>query len=220
MSKLRALVAIPTITRADLLVRNKKFLEGIRSPDVAFILDNGAQSIDVNVMTQLPPKNLGVSGSWNLFMRKAFVEDRFDLLVILQDDIVWDAGRLRAAKSLVASRPDVDLFLSDLQFSVQVHRRGNEASIGFYDERYYPAYCEDDDYALLMTSKGKIYERFHELDPLPGSITNGSISYVNRMSSWEEQHEKLIAKWGKSFGINIPGKPWYKTNRGINIDKM
>ena len=220
MNNLRALVAIPTIIRSDLLTRNRKFLEGIRSPDEAFILDNGWQSIDIGVPIGRPQKNLGVSGSWNLFMKKAFVDGKFDLLVILQDDIIWDAVRLQAAKHLIANREDVDLFLSDLQFSVQVHRKGNETSIGPYDERYYPAYCEDDDYALLMTSKEKIYERFHELDPMPGSITNGSIGYVNRCSSWEEQHEKLFAKWGKSFGVNIPGKPWYKTNRGINLDSL
>ncbi len=217
MKALRALVAIPTITRADLLIRNKKFLEGIVSPDEAFILDNGWQSIDIGVPVERTQKNLGVSGSWNHFMNRAFVDGKFDLLVILQDDIIWDLKRLEDAKRLVAQKPDVDLFLSDLQFSVQVQRRGNEKSIGFYDEQYYPAYCEDDDYALLMMSKGKIYERFHELDPLPGSITNGSIAYVNRRSSWEEQHKKLVAKWGRSFGINIPGKPWYQTNRGFKF---
>jgi GT2 family glycosyltransferase len=212
-----ALVAIPTISRADLLSRNKAFLEWVHPPDRVLILDNGSQSIDLKVPVERSVKNLGVSGSWNLFLRRAFVEGNFKMLVILQDDIIWNADRLHAAKRLVLQRRNVDLFLSDLQFSVQVHRRGNETSIGFYDEQYYPGYCEDDDYALTMISKGKVYERFPSLNPLPGSITGGSKAIIEQLSSWEKQHQKLIAKWGRSFGVNIPGKPWYQTNRGFKF---
>jgi GT2 family glycosyltransferase len=211
------LVAIPTLTRVDLLVRNRSFLEAIRPPDRALVLDNGRQEIPIDVPVERPQRNLGVSGSWNLFLRRAFVEGDFDGLAILQDDIIWSTGRLEAARRLLAGRADVDLFLSDLQFSVQVHRRGNETEIGFYDERYFPAYCEDDDYALTMISNGKIYERFRELDPLPGSITGGTKAEAKKSCSWEEQHRKLVAKWGRSFGINIPGKPWYRTNRGFSF---
>jgi hypothetical protein len=211
------LVAIPTLTRVDLLVRNRSFLEAIRPPDRALVLDNGRQEIPIAVPVERPPRNLGVSGSWNLFLRRAFVEGEFGGLVILQDDIIWSTERLEAARQLLASRSDVDLFLSYLQFSVQVHRRGNETAIGFYDERYFPAYVEDDDYALTMISKGKIYERFSELDPLPGSITGGTKAEAKKRCSWEEQHRKLVAKWGRSFGINIPGKPWYRTNRGFSF---
>lgn len=214
---MKLLVAIPTLSRADLLARNKTFLEGIRAPDRALVLDNGSQTIWIRVPIERSPKNLGVSGSWNLFLRRAFVEGDFDGLVILQDDIVWSAKQLEAARTLLATRSDVDLFLSDLQFSVQVHRRGNETSIGFYDERFFPAYCEDDDYALTIASKGRVYERFAELQPLPGSIFGGTKAEAKRLVTWEEQHRKLVAKWGRSFGINIPGKPWYKTNRGVEL---
>jgi GT2 family glycosyltransferase len=208
---IRALVAIPTLSRADLLIRNKKFLEGIRSPDRAFILDNGRnQSIDINVPIERSSKNLGVAGSWNLFLRRAFVDGQFDLLVLLQDDIIWDANRLESAKRLVVQKSDVDLFLSDLQFSVQVHRPSNLKTIGFYDEQFGGGYCEDDEYAIRMTDLGRVYERFHELDPLPGSQTEGTPKSV----PWSQQYEKLVAKWGtKTFGVNIPNAPWYRTNR-------
>lgn len=210
---MKALVAIPTLERADLLIRNKKFLEGIKYPDAALIIDNGIQNINIDVRIERPARNLGVSGSWNFFMRHAFMWHKYDALVILQDDIIWDAERLETAKRLVKTRKDVDLFLSHLQFSVQVHRPTNMTKIGLYDERFYPGYCEDDDYAIRIAySKDAFYERFHELYPLPGSISEGTKKSV----SWAEQNRKLFEKWGdRAFGINIPHAPWYVTNRGV-----
>jgi GT2 family glycosyltransferase len=208
----KTLVAIPTLARADLLVRNREFLESIRPPDMAYVIDNGKQKINLGVPIERPVSNLGVSGSWNRFLRIAFLSNDFDLLVLLQDDIIWDAGRLAAAKRLAAKYPDVDLFLSYMQFAVQVHRPSAVESIGYYDERFHPAYCEDDDWAIRMTQAGRVYERFHELDPLPGSQIEGTHKPV----PWKEQNAKLFEKWGaKAFGVNIPDAPWYRTNREI-----
>lgn len=206
---MKTLVAIPTLTRADLLIRNKAFLEGLTRPDAALIIDNGTQNIDINVAIPRPWKNLGVAGSWNRSLRTAFVEGDFELLVLLQDDIIWDAEHLATAKRLAAAHPDVDLLLSHFQFAVQVHRRANLATIGFYDEQYFPAYCEDDDYALTIIKQGRIYQRFVELDPLPGSISEGTAKSV----PWVEQKRKLVQKWGHDFGVNDPSAPYYITNR-------
>jgi hypothetical protein len=211
---MKALVVIPTLSRADLLIRNKGFLESVRAPDEVLLIDNGKQKIDIAVPIERTARNLGVPGSWNLGLRRAFYERDFDVLALLQDDIIWSVEKLEAAKRLVEEARDVDLFLSYLQFSVQVHRRENLTSIGYYDELFSPAYCEDDDYALTMTEIGRVYERFHELDPLPGSVIEGTKKPV----AWAIQQKKLIGKWGdraREFGVNLVDKPWYKTNRGI-----
>jgi len=208
---MKTLVAIPTLTRADLLIRNKTFLEGLLKPDAALIIDNGGQKIDIDVEIVRPFANLGVAKSWNRSLRAAFMTGDFDLLVLLQDDIIWDAEHLATAKRLAAAHPDVDLFLSHFQFAVQVHRASNLKTIGFYDERYFPAYAEDDDYALTIIQRGRIYERFVELDPLPGSISEGTQKSV----PWHEQKKKLVAKWGRDFGVNDSASAAYHTNRGV-----
>ena len=207
---MKVLVAIPTLSRADLLIRNKEFLEAIKAPDEVLLLDNGDQVIDIEVPIEHSENNLGVAGSWNFFLRRAFVERDFDGLVLLQDDIIWDMKRLSYAKDLLMFRKDVDLFLAYHQFSIQVHRRENVQTIGYYDERYFPAYCEDDDYAVTMTDLGRVYQRFHELDPLPGSIIEGTPKPPG-----VEQSRKFVEKWGaKNFRVNALG-PWYDTNRNI-----
>jgi GT2 family glycosyltransferase len=208
---MKTLVGIPTLTRADLLIRNKAFLEGLVRPDAALIIDNGGQKIDIDVAIARPWKNLGVAGSWNRILRTAFVDGDFEAVVLLQDDIIWDANHLETAKHLVRTEPNVDLFLSHFQFAVQVHRASNLRTIGYYDERYFPAYCEDDDYALTMIQRGRIYQRFVGLDPLPGSISEGTVKSV----PWTEQKAKLRAKWGRDFGVNDGAAPYYLTNRGV-----
>ncbi len=208
---MKALVAIPTLTRADLIVRNREFLEGLKSPDQALVLDNGYQQIDMHVPIERPRDKHSVSASWNLFLRRAFVDGRFDLLVILNDDIIWSAEHLKAAKLLIARRGDVDLFLSFLQFSVQVHRPSNILGVGYYDEQF-PAYCNDDDYAIRLVHAGRTYERFPELDPLPGSISEGTPKEI----PWKDANRLLFEKWGAgAFGINIPHATYYRTNRGV-----
>lgn len=208
---MKFLIAIPTITRADLLIRNKAFLESVTPPDEVLILDNGNQPIDINVPIEQVGRNLGVSGSWNFFMRRAFEQRDFDGLILLQDDIIWDQSRLQNARFLFDQHLSVDLFLAFHQFSIQVHRRSNLQTIGLYDERYHPAYCEDDDYAMTMIRKKRIYHRFHELDPLPGSIMEGTFKGLDLSIA---NTKKLIAKWGKNaLRINIPTDPRYVTNR-------
>jgi hypothetical protein len=215
VGEVKALVAIPTLTRADLLMRNRDFLEGLKAPDEAVILDNGRQLgkglNELSARLVRPVENMGVPRSWNWFLEEAFVRGKFDLLVILQDDIIWDEHRLDEAKRLLADNPDVDLFLSPHMFSVQVHRPSNIETIGYYDERFSPAWCEDDDYALTIIKRGRIYQRFVSLDPLPGSITNGT----EKGTSWPAQKAKLVAKWGRDFGVNDFGKPHFWSNRGL-----
>lgn len=211
---MKLLVTIPTLSRVDLIVRNKGFLEGVRAPDEVLILDNGRQQIDIAVPIERCPMNLGVSGSWNYFLRRAFVERDFDGLVLLQDDIVWTQTQLDAARRLLVERPDVDLLLAYHQFSVQVHRPANIWAIGFYDERFWPAYCEDDDYVMKMMQARKIYQRFHDLDPLPGSGIEGTHKEVPS----HVQTKKLIDKWGKkAIRINIAGAPYYESNRNFRL---
>jgi GT2 family glycosyltransferase len=209
------LVAIPTLSRADLLIRNKVFLESVMAPDEVLILDNGKQSIKMNVPIERSAENLGVSGSWNLFLRRAFQERNFDGLILLQDDIIWSRLHLDRAKRLVEKHEDIDLFLAFHQFSVQIHRPRNIETIGFYDEQFRPGYCEDDDYAIRMILGRRIYHRFHELDPMHGSQIEGTPKAV----PGTVQKVKLIKKWGvnRAIGINEVGKPWYITNKTFNF---
>jgi hypothetical protein len=70
---MNTLVAIPTLSRADLLVRNREFLESLQTPDMAYIVDNGGQEIDIRAPVERHGRNLGIAATWNRFLRLAFM---------------------------------------------------------------------------------------------------------------------------------------------------
>ena len=219
---MKLLLCVPTLSRADLLNENYEGLANcLEDEDRLLVLDNGMQAIGLEPSDKLgilrSAENLGVSKSWNLFLKIAFVLNRYDGCVLLQDDIKWSRIQVDSAKALMLENLDVDLFLSFHQFSVQVHRPSNIRTIGYYDKRFSPAWCEDDDYAVTMITKGRIYRRFAELDPLPGSIENGT----TKPGPWETNNAKLKDKWGEvltvidpDFGVNYGDRDYYETNAG------
>ena len=108
----------------------------------------------------------------------------------------------------------MDLFLAHHQFSVQVHRPRTWFDVGAFDESFGLCYCEDDDYALRMTAAGRVYERFAELDPTPGSITERTI----KPQSFAAAKQRFVAKWGCDFYVNLRRCPAYATNRAFARD--
>jgi len=212
---MKMLIATATLTRHDLLnALYRPLALGLRGGDRLLVLDNGGQPIALPgraVEIVRSGWNLGVPASWNYFLRRAFIEGDFDALMILGDDVRIGSAQVAAAKALLDRHGDVDLLLSYSFFDVQVHRRGNERTIGFYDERFSPAWCEDDDYARTMIQRGRIYQRFHELDPLPGSILSGT----TKPQPWERARRTFAEKWpdDPQFGINQTSAPHFRTNR-------
>ncbi len=128
------LVAVPTLTRHDLLnVNLKELAGGLAAGDRLLVLDNGTnQPIALDgsrVQIVRSPFNLGVPGSWNFFLRRAFVEETFDALTILGDDVRMSPAQVVWAKMFLVEHPNVDLFLSYSNFDVQVHRKSNIRTI-------------------------------------------------------------------------------------------
>lgn len=215
---MKLLLGVPTLERADLLNRFYHDLcSQIGGDDLLIILDNGrGQEIKLpstpNVLIERAAHNMGVSGSWNWFLRRAFVQGDYDGCILLHDDIIWNTAKVERARDLLRAHPDVDLFLSYSQFSVQVHRPSNVRTVGFFDEVFGAGWCDDDDYALQMIHKRPIYQRFHSLDPLPGSAAGGTA----KQDPFGDSKRKLADKWGEGatkFGINARTRPYYETNR-------
>jgi hypothetical protein len=204
----RILHFIPTLSRADLLNRNMPGLLAALGPgDHLIVLDNsdGKQTIDEPAGSVLLSPNRGVAGSWNMAMDLAR-RGGFDALLILQDDIKWTKAGTDAARRLLTSTAGVDVFLSHLEWSVQLMRAS--AKLPRHDERF-RGWCGDDDYAMELTKRGLVYRRFHELNPAPGSTVGGTPKEEPR----EVTMALMRAKWGTDkFEVNNPGAPWYHTN--------
>src|SRR5437763_8661651 len=112
------LICVPTLSRADLLNKNYAgFAESLENGDKLLILHNGVgQAITLGPWSDkktriVPEQNLGVSKSWNLFLKLA-LDHGYDACAILQDDVKWERKQVDAAKRLLKERSDIDLFLS------------------------------------------------------------------------------------------------------------
>jgi hypothetical protein len=153
------LLGVPILNRFDLLER---LLLSLDHPvHTLAIVDNsggrgeGRSQLDrlvarghpliEHICVATPFRNMGVAGSWNLILR-SFPEAAVVLLA--NNDVQLSRGGLRSALS--ALHWNTPCFLPMLpgaaRFSAFLLTAGAWDLLGFFDENFYPAYCEDADY--------------------------------------------------------------------------
>lgn len=140
------LMVVPTLTRHDLL---GEMLASVDYPvQHLVVIDNSGRGIVGGTgpwerMTVLPmPENLGVAASWNLAIKLGF---RHDWTMIVSDDVRFEPGTLQAWDMM--SRED-RLLLSATWPHWCAFTIGAKvvSEVGLFDEGFYPAYFEDNDY--------------------------------------------------------------------------
>jgi GT2 family glycosyltransferase len=141
---------VPVLNRYDLLDR---MVSSIDYPvGHLLIIDNGASDVleDMGIdvpacvahTTYLPmPANLGVAASWNLGIKSFPYADRW---FFASNDVQFQPGAL---ERLSEARTDEITLSGDFPFW-QAFSLGYEAvsRIGLFDEGFFPAYFEDNDY--------------------------------------------------------------------------
>jgi len=148
------LLVVPTLTRHDLLVR---MLESVDDAvGQLIVIDNSGRGVELpdgpwERWDVLPmPANLGVAASWNLAVKMGH---RLPWVMVCSDDVVWPEGALgRFAEASSEDR----LVLSETwphwcAFTIGM---GVVEKVGLFDEGYYPAYFEDNDYERRCQSAG------------------------------------------------------------------
>jgi len=141
---------VPVLNRYDLLQR---MLSSIDYPvKHLLVIDNGASMVMedmevdvpdcVELTTYLPmPANLGVAASWNLGIKSFPYDDRW---FFASNDVVFKPGAL---ERLCEARTD-EITLSKMFPHWHAFSVGYEAvrRLGLFDEAFFPAYFEDNDY--------------------------------------------------------------------------
>lgn len=140
---------VPLLTAPELLHRMIDTID--HDVEQLIIIDNGAnveeQSLQINPFIKRInlirlPKNLGVAGSWNLGIKVSPFSSSW---LICNFDVTWPAGELERFANIVNSN---DLILSAGQPEWCVFSLGENVvdTVGLFDERFHPAYFEDNDY--------------------------------------------------------------------------
>lgn len=124
--------------------------------DHLIVIDNGglgpAISCDAarRVSVISVPANLGVAGAWNLGIKcSPFAE----WWLVASHDVTWPPGSLAA---FAARAGPGRLLLADAEPPWCAFAIGEQAveAVGLFDERFFPAYCEDSDFARRAKSAG------------------------------------------------------------------
>ena len=192
-------LGIPTINRADLLNQALEVYKNTWSGSDVYIIDNGNQDIRTTSPNQhiiKTEKNLGVSGSWNLLCDILFAKG-YTHVALLNDDIVLDKN-VDEIGDFINNNPS-DFYVGTLTWCAFIIPLTTWQIIGRFDEIYYPAYYEDNDYAYRLHINNSKYTVTPFLNP---KIYRNSqtIAKNPELNKSQKNQENYIKKWGGTPG--------------------
>lgn len=191
-------IGIPTLNRYDwLLPALHYYAKHDFTNTNIHIIDNGDQGI-VNNYGELVEvenakwKNLSVAASWNRLCQKIFTYA--DYALILNDDIYF--GRKQFEVELLLHQHKFDLYLSHNHWSVFIIPKATYIKVGQFDEDFYPAYYEDNDYMYRMRLKGMAPARLNFLNPVVYNNSQTLLADPTIKPLISVNKSRYIAKWG------------------------
>lgn len=173
-------LTVPVLNRYDLLARMIKSIDyPVRD---LLIIDNGSQyepddypgnEFVRNWWLLTMPSNLGVPGSWNLGI-KSFPHDR--VWTFASNDMWFRPGDLETLSQAHSG----SLTLSQYQPHFHTFAVGEDVvdRVGLFDERFYPAYCEDNDFQRRVQFAGFPIVR---VDVAPGHDNSSTLAADPRL---------------------------------------
>lgn len=195
-------LGVPVLNRYDLLARLLASAE--RSsvvPDLVIVVDNGGR-FDGNTTLPLlviaPGRNIGVAASWNTIIERARALDA-KRIMISNDDIELDPStiaRVLAEDADVVRAPGFAFFAM---------RPSVVDRVGWFDEQFFPAYFDDNDFDRRLRLAGVNIEDpqgvpiHHE-----GSATLHSLP-MEKQHKFSRRFEELRAYYEQKWG-GWPGK--------------
>lgn len=217
------IVGIPTLNSFDTLHACIESLNaGSLVPDRIYIMDNsgGKFRSDVsNVHVVDLEVNRGVSYAWN-FLLSTFPTD---IIVICNDDVSFEHHTFETFISERLRRND-DTFLyarcntGDNAWSCFSHPYTLIESVGYYDERFFPAYYEDNDMHRRIRLSGR------EIACIDAAYNHVGSSTLKHYTPEElERHHAYfrsntayyIEKWGGLPGHEVFTHPFNGEAEGI-----
>lgn len=158
---------VPTLRRYDLLAQLlvPSAERGTRRPDSYYIVDNsgGLDAVAYGMPSEKttiykPGRNLGVAASWNHAIRTLLPSDDAGHLIMACDDMDLYGNTIESLVAAADAHPAVGYFWpqynAHTMFGVYLLRRWCFDQVGPFDENFYPAYFEDNDYCYRLKLAG------------------------------------------------------------------
>jgi GT2 family glycosyltransferase len=183
-------------------------MQGSIQPDHIIVIDNSGNSSAIRVLQDLPYSNvifwpqeynLGVARSWNTFHRQI---DK-DYIIIANDDIAVHAHTIERLITSAQEHPDTIIHAGDgtsgNMYSLFLLTHKGFTTLGPFDERFYPAYFEDNDYERrrILANLSAVLVSGATYDHAPSSTikkyTPAEMDDHHR--SFQRNQQYYIAKW-------------------------
>jgi len=120
-----------------------KLLASIDEPFVPVVVDNWVE-------------NRGVAAGWNYGIKKS-LEMGIEKFVIMNDDASFQEGSYPS--QLIKELDDDTAFvMAEVGFAAFATHKAAIDRIGFFDEKFFPAYFEDNDFAYRAKLEGMSYK--------------------------------------------------------------
>lgn len=155
-----------------------------------------------NVYKINPSEHLGASGGWNRILNYAFNKNDYDVVIIVGSDTEMKEGFLEAfLKDHEEKNPDFSCG-RDTGFNCFAVNRKCYRNVGTFDENFFPAYYEDNDYdrRVRLSHETIIYDICGETGLLEhyGSATIRKDNDFNSANgvTFSINKEYYIRKWG------------------------
>lgn len=209
----------------------KTVLAGSLVPDQIVIIDNSENGSGVTALSHLQTQYANVhilpravnilAGAWNDLMRLW----NEDYIIIANDDVTPHYHSVEALVNAAIDRPDVAMWNgsghSGNSYSFFLLRQWAYNQVGPFDEKFKPAYFEDNDYDYrLRILAGLIREEVTNatFDHV-GSATTNSMTDKDRQIRhilFRKAQQYFISKWG-----DVPSKEKYKIPfAGIDLSDL
>lgn len=161
MPSQKIFVGIPVLNRIDLLER---CLDCVDLPADVLVVNNN--TVDAGFYERLtalagsrgltlwhPEHNLGVAASWNLIVRLGWGWGH-EVVFLGSNDTLLRPGTLAAAHERLLAAPEDEPLLHIHAWNFFALHTRAIPRVGWFDENFYPAYKEDQDYAYRCELAG------------------------------------------------------------------
>ncbi len=224
--KVKLAIVIPTINRKELL---REAMERLLPQNEYFqkilIVDNGKQDLSfpsAQVEIYLPPQNLGVAASWNHGIHQLFADPTVTHVMALNDDVALGQDQLIDVINVLQEMPSKWMFKGRFQWSVWIlSRAGAEAmqyeSGKYFDDRFFPAYFEDNDFHWRLRAFGE-HRYIGDLIELTPEVQRSSMTVQKDPAlntRFPANRRYYVEKWG-----GPPGQEMRHPDHGFEAEYL
>lgn len=166
-------------------------------------------------------KNYGVSGAWNIGVDRV-IENNIDWLVICSESVRFGPTGAKSIQQALDSASNDDMILeADDGFGWHLIAMKRELllSVGYFDEVFFPAYFEDNDYSyrirMISDKLGKSWYPWKKfkLDATLIGIAEG-LKFLNYEMDFGWLKAKYEEKWGGS-PVEVYQHPYNNPNYSL-----